>query len=254
MGMRMYEAKVIANKPTKPGCWDYLRLGVFRDGEQIGEYQRNYSSLFDTFYPFRMAGEDYALYSPDYTGTRIMELPSCKDLGGEDRNASGFCPTGYYVPEIRRRVYQSNVKLGDGEKPRYYVSCEYDNEDDYAEGPERGLIREERKHLEFGFVSGCVWGDDSSWKIQHIDLSQAPAGKLKRIDLIGYREIPPWLKSFGLKQAVHLMDFHGGFLNEEDYQTASIEDWKRDRFLLAIQDTSFYDWDAATAEGQRHDE
>ena len=36
----------------------------------------------------------------------------------------------------------------------------------------------ERVH---GFVAGCVWGDDSSWKIEYLDLSKADEG----ISLIG---------------------------------------------------------------------
>jgi len=27
----------------------------------------------------------------------------------------------------------------------------------------------------FGFIWGCVWGDDASWKVQYLDLSRDPA-------------------------------------------------------------------------------
>jgi hypothetical protein len=33
--------------------------------------------------PFMQDGRWFALYTPDYAATRIMELPSCKDLGTE---------------------------------------------------------------------------------------------------------------------------------------------------------------------------
>ena len=45
----------------------------------------------------------------------------------------------------------------------------------------------ERLH---GFVAGCVWGDDSSWKIQYLDLSRADQGKLVREARFGYIELP----------------------------------------------------------------
>lgn len=88
--------------PNAPGTWDSLRVSIFRvvDGveEKIGEYLRNYSSLFSTFHPFVQNGREFALYSRDYAATRIMSLPDCTDLGGEDRAGNGFCPTGYFVP------------------------------------------------------------------------------------------------------------------------------------------------------------
>jgi hypothetical protein len=83
--------------------FDPIAVGVFlhtADGEvQIGEYERNYASMFDTFYPFTRGERELALYSQDYTATRVMELPSCVDLGGEEQNSFGFCPTQYYVPQ-----------------------------------------------------------------------------------------------------------------------------------------------------------
>jgi hypothetical protein len=39
---------------------------------------------------------------------------------------------------------------------------------------------------EFGFVWGCVWGDDSSWKVQYLDLSRVVDGTLKPDDRFGY--------------------------------------------------------------------
>ena len=66
---------------------------------KIGEYLRNYSSFYNTFHPFVQNGKEYALYSKDYTATRVMELPSCQDIAGEDRNSFGFCPIDFYVPD-----------------------------------------------------------------------------------------------------------------------------------------------------------
>src|SRR5579863_2747108 len=103
----MYSARVIDKIEYRPGTWSGIRVGVFRvEGEaeeQIGEYDRNYPNLFRTFYPFQKDGRDYALYSPDYAVTRVMTLPSCQDIGGEEPNSYGFCPVDYYVPSYIER-------------------------------------------------------------------------------------------------------------------------------------------------------
>lgn len=114
----------------RPPYWDQLKVEIVRssDGVVLGSYVRGYPSLFKTFHPFELAGKSLALYSPANTATRIMELPSCRDLGGEEPHSTGFCPVEYYVPPGK----------------------------------------------DFGFVAGCVWGDDSSWKIQFLDLSRRP--------------------------------------------------------------------------------
>jgi hypothetical protein len=48
---------------------------------------------------------------------------------------------------------------------------------------------------EFGFVWGCHWGDDSSWKVQYLDLSQVQQGVIRREERFGYVE----LASFGFE-------------------------------------------------------
>ncbi len=146
----------------RPGAWKYLEVEVLLDGKPAGEYTRNYPNLFNTFVPFvQEDGGVYALYSPKYTATRLMRLPECEDIGGEEQHAAGFCPTGYYVP------YR----------------------------PDRGLVGA------WGFVSGCVWGDDSSDKVQYLDLSEAVRGRLQREEKFGYLETPSGMT---LKEAVNL--------------------------------------------------
>jgi hypothetical protein len=139
------------------GFWKTMVVGVWEQPtdikfvpKKIGEYQRNYSNLFNTFFPFMKNGEWYALYSPDYTCTRIMKLPECVDIGGEEPSAGGFCPVDYYVPFL-------------------------DDETTYAD---------------FGFVSGCIWGDDGCMKLEYFDLSKADQGILVREKRFGYLELP----------------------------------------------------------------
>jgi hypothetical protein len=129
--------------------WTQLHVEILRDGVVIGSYERNYG-LMDTFHPF--VGSDgglYALYSRNYTATRVMSLPDCRDLGGEEPSSHGFCPVEFFVP--------------------------YD--------PARGIDGS------IGFVAGCVWGDDSSWKVQFLDLSRVADGVVAREERFGYLEL-----------------------------------------------------------------
>jgi len=157
---------------SKPGCWNVLKVKIFRvEGDskvEIGEYDRNYSSMYNTFVPFVQGGKEYALYSRDYTATRVMSLPACKDICGEDRDGFGFCPTDFYVPTVGCKSELGTESDPDGS---------------------------------FGFVAGCVWGDDSSWKIQYLDLSKISEGILIRDDRFGYIELP---NSSSLKSAIDI--------------------------------------------------
>ena len=162
-----FTAKALSNFEYSPGGWRGLKVGVFQVEndieEQIGEYERNYGSFFDTFFHFQKDGKDFALYSPHYTVTRIMELPSCRDIGGEEPNSYGFCPVDYFVPRL---------KTGE--------------------------------HYSFGFIAGCVWGDDSTYKIQYLDLSEAEKGIIKRDERFGYIALP---ENQSLKDAIDMYDY-----------------------------------------------
>lgn len=184
-----YTARPISDIDNGPGCWKSQTIGVFADEAQVGSYKRNYSSFMGTFCPFMKGDNWYALYSSDYTSTRIMELPSCMDIGGEERDAWGFCPTGYFVPKFYRYTFTTE---GKEHMCRIYESDE--GEEDKRD-----------QFDDFGFISGCVWGDDSSWKIQYLDLSQADKGIIKRDDRFGYIELPPNLT---LEKAIRMLD-HG---------------------------------------------
>jgi len=154
-----------------PGLFKHMDVEILKDGEKVGSYRRNYGSLIHTFAPFVLDGQAYALYSPNYTATRIMRLPECEDLGGEEPHSGGFCPAEYYIP--------------------------YD--------PERGLTGH------WGFVSGCVWGDDSSMKVAYLDLSRVAEGILSRDHRFGYLPLPTGMP---LKQAINL-DY---YRQDDEYQ------------------------------------
>lgn len=226
--MVTYSARVLDLVHYRPGTWHGLRVAVFRrEGEaetQVGEYTRNYPSLFRTFAPFRAGERDYALYSPHYTGTRIMELPSCRDIGGEEPADGGFCPVDFLVP-----TYVDIEWTVDGRNPRRFRK-QMPNADDLAPrevtraGPPgadgsattqvyRNTPLGPLTYHPFGFVAGCVWGDDSSWKLQYLDLSRAAEGILARDDRFGYIALPDALT---LEQAVDMVDYQCD-LDDEDY-------------------------------------
>lgn len=147
-------------KETDPkNSWERTRCNIYEvqdDGSKkyLGNYERNYHSLYNTWEPFVQDGKVYALCSPDYTTTSVIALPECEIVATEgDWNCFGFCPTGFYVPQE------------DDENVRF------DKEDMQGK---------------FGFVCGCVWGDDNGWKIQFLDLSEIKQGKVIRDDRFGY--------------------------------------------------------------------
>jgi hypothetical protein len=217
--MVTYTAKVLERIPDRPDAWNTLKVGVFRvDGEkegQIGEYARNYGSLFRTFFHCKYNDKDYALYSPDYTVTRVMELPSCKDIGGEEPHSFGFCPVDYNVPcyidreyitlEDKVRRYRVNDPSPDNlalSTTKYTPLDEKTGERIVIEKPDYPVSPV--LYYPFGFVAGCIWGDDSSWKIQYLDLSEIEKGVIKREERFGYIAMPDELT---LKQAISMADY-----------------------------------------------
>jgi len=146
---------------SQPGEWTQVRVHIQRDGTEIASFERNYG-LLSAFEPFRQGGRDYALIAP-YTATSVMDLETGVIIADEKPDSGGFCPVGFYVPDWH-----------DVHDPSMIPSARYWSTDD--EWPTGN----------FGFVWGCVWGDDTSWKIQHLDLSRITEGILVRDDRFGY--------------------------------------------------------------------
>jgi hypothetical protein len=138
-----------------------------RTGSRLGTYERRYGHLFHSFHVFRQAGRPFALYSDHYTCTRVMSLPDCKDLGGEKPESGGFCPVDYFVPQE----------------------------------PGRGLDGQ------LGFVAGCVWADDNTWKVELLDLRRATEGLLRRIPAFGYEEYERDPDELRLREMVDLSGY-----------------------------------------------
>jgi hypothetical protein len=158
---------------TRPGILNSTLVDVFRrnvsvgDAEKVCRYERNYAML-QTFEPFRQEGREFALISRDYTATAVLDLTSGEVIAEEARepNGSGFCPVGFYVPDWQD-VHDETAIPGS----KYWTAdCEWPVGD-------------------FGFVWGCYWGDDSSWKVQYLDLSRVQHGIVTRDQRFGYIEL-----------------------------------------------------------------
>lgn len=153
--------------PTGEGTWDTLHVEVLdASGRTVASYDRNYPSLYRTFEPFRQRGRTLALFSSDYTATSVMDLSTGQVIAAEEPHAMGFCPTGFYVPDW--------WDVNDGST---------------LPGSSYWSVDDELPRGDFGFVWGCVWGDDSSWKVQYLDLSRVQEGVLHRDDRFGYIEL-----------------------------------------------------------------
>ena len=163
-------------KSNEPGTCQSSIVEVFRrtssscQREKICEYERNYA-LLQTFEPFRQGSRELALVSPDYTQTAVLDLGSGKVIAKEIGEpgaivGGGFCPVGFYVPDWWD-VNDGSVIPG---------SQYWDADREWPNG-------------NFGFVWGCHWGDDTSWKVQYLDLSRVQEGVVRREDRFGYVEL-----------------------------------------------------------------
>lgn len=171
----------ITKRANAPGTWDSSVVEVFRRTdsaglEKVAEYVRTYAMLH-TFEPFRQGGRDYALISPNYTRTAVLDLATGEIIAEETEESpgSGFCPVGFYVPDWWD-VHDGSIIPG---------SESWNEDREWPKG-------------DSGFVWGCHWGDDTSWKVQHLDLRNIREGVIKRDDRFGYVKLatqswdPPW--------------------------------------------------------------
>lgn len=193
-----YTARPINVIKNQPGAWDSNEIGVFDGDTKIGSYKRTYPSFMKTFFPFTKDGKWYALFSSDYTRIDVMELPSCKVIGGEPKaTGEGFCPVEIYVPNYIKLTYPDLNKKDDD---KWVYEAQIDPREWHVTPEHEASYH----HFNFGFVSGCYWGDDWSWKIQHLDLSRVDEGIVTRSEKFGYVWLLPGIE---LKDAVEIILF-----------------------------------------------
>lgn len=130
---------------------------IMKNNNKIGEYIRYYhSDVYNTFFPLRVDGEDYALYSSNYTTLSLMKLPECKDILSQESKIQlkGFCPVEIYVP-----------KLQYSQSGNYYYET-----------------KETEIYSELGFILGCKWGDNYCLKVNFLDLRDIKNGNIFYVD------------------------------------------------------------------------
>lgn len=199
MNIIPYSSRVI-EQITGENSWGQNRIGIFQGETQIGEFLYNYPVFDCIFYPFKLKEKWYAIFAPDYLSTGLMSLPDCKILSREESGGGGFCPVEYYIPRYTEFNYPIE-KSGE----IYLRTYEKDWNDENQ--------KKEYFYEPFGFVAGCHWGDDTSWKVQYLDLSKADEGTFKREERFGYLELARNLK---LKEAVEI-DFEGDNKDDLNY-------------------------------------
>jgi len=199
------EAESVENAP---GTWASTKISIFRNDVLIGEYLRNYSSHgVLTFHPFVIDNQWYALYSANYTTTRVMKLhDDCiEDWCGQDALPNGFCPIELYVPRYKR--IHDSISRDDGTTYEYnysYVDCDFKTEAEFEQSVKDDGEAAETQYCNFGFMCGCIWGDDSSWKIRYIDLSRIPNKELIITEKFGHWEMP---NNLTLKECIDMSNW-----------------------------------------------
>lgn len=128
-------------------------------------YARNHA-MFDTFEPFRQGGRDLALVSRDYVKSAVLDLVTGEIIAEEPEVTWSFCQVGFYVPDWWD-LHDDSILPG---------SPSWSKDSELPDGT-------------FGFVWGCMWGDDSTWKVQRLDLSRVAQGVLTREERFGYVEL-----------------------------------------------------------------
>lgn len=184
---RRFSAQAVVD-PHQAGGWGSALVKIFDGDVQIGEYRRNHPGWAkETFEPFEVDGAWFALYSPDYTSTRVMSLPDCSDLGGEEPASHGFCPVEFYIPRYKKVTLKDRSNNKESEDWWFEAKAEQQASD--ADDRLYDLAFSPWFSLDTGFVAGCLWGDDSSWKLQVIDLSKAAEGIITRSARFGHLEL-----------------------------------------------------------------
>lgn len=169
------ELRAPSESPARPVDVVVSRRDATGATRRVCEYRRDYG-LLHTFEPFRQGDRELALISRSYVATAVLDLATGEVIAEEPVVSEGFCPVGFYVPDWWD-VHSGQDIPG---SPLWTADYEWPTGD-------------------FGFVWGCVWGDDSSWKVQYLDLSRVQQGVIRREERFGYVELavhghePPWL-------------------------------------------------------------
>jgi hypothetical protein len=146
-----------------PGVWNTTETPIIDTRKPEGVlflYERDYPGR-PPFEPFRQGDRDYALISPHYEETAVVDLEKGAIVASFDE---GFCPVGFYVPDWR------DVRDGSVVPGSLYWD---DRSDRWPDGT-------------LGFAWGCIWGDDNGWKVQAVNLEKLSEGVVTLEERWGY--------------------------------------------------------------------
>lgn len=142
--VRMYD--VIFNGGWNYSCYEFS-TGKSKVKKNIGKLYRNYPKSNKICQPYLFESNWYILFSEDYNHLSLYD----ENLNKINQTKSGFCPIEVYVPRFK--------------KTDMYCNLVADNQENFND------FKEESFYSNFGFISGCHWGDDFSAKIRTLDLS-----------------------------------------------------------------------------------
>ena len=133
------------------------------------EYERNYG-LLHTFEPFSPVRPGVRGKSPRSTlAPRCWTLATGRVIAEEPISSTGFCPVGFYVPDWRWDLHDRSV-----------IGLAASIGTPTAGSPAR------RVRVCVGVRLGRM---DSSWKVQHLDLTGIQSGVIRREERFGYVEL-----------------------------------------------------------------
>jgi hypothetical protein len=177
--------------------WGHVVMHVLRDDEEVFSYERTYHIFGkETCRPFPQYDfvdhqwHDYLLFSEDYVRASVLNLetgeradePYPVDAQGNEHPGIGFCPTGFKVFSlVDEYAGPSSMDPRDG-AIAYWQSI-------VDEGSHSRILDLLSYSGVFALESGCVWGDDLSAKLRHIDMSRIRDGVLSTDERYGYFEL-----------------------------------------------------------------
>jgi hypothetical protein len=205
--------------------------GLNEDGTEkwtkVAEYDRNYSML-KTFEPFQQLQDGrwrhYALISTRYTRFEVLDLQSGdivavqpypkadkryeemtegKYKEGDELSGMGFCPMEFYVPDWWDEYDETSLPIVD---PETGAKSHRFKTDKHAVYLAEDFIQYTGQRA---FYAGCIWGDDSSSKLRHIDLSRISEGIVDGDERFGYVQLP---ENLSLKESIDLSMADDGYI------------------------------------------
>jgi hypothetical protein len=227
-----------------PGISNSLRVTVREvdtDGNTVREaatYTRRYHSMYSTFEPFRQLRDgvwhDYALISADYTHLSVLDLATGEVVADEQPSADLVQKAREYMEEYPSERH-ANTDPADFARTWGFCPVEFFVPDPADHPHLRDTSTTPTGH--FGVYSGCIWGDDSGWKLRYVDLSRISEGIVTTDERFGYVELP-WRQK--LREAVSYSTYTDRFDVAVQLafkrETGGADPWARDLISWSDQE------------------